>query len=245
MRLKRKLRKLADKKDRISTRLARSEKQNEKKEQRRRKKKKEIANALRQQQMTVHRQRTQRAKSETKENRLAGFKKLAAMLELATAQASPIIFADDGVFKKLLHEGPRPYNVITVFTALDARVKCPICAEYHQHLSRIAESYKARYGQLLPLLETIKGLHLQEPSPATEADLDALAKQVMLGDADAATAPLFFVVLDMHKAQWTWQAMGFSNAPNIYLFPSTQSTSYDGTSAVMDEITKVGRSVGI
>lgn len=126
--------------------------------------------------------------------------KLRWMHEATEASSTRMIEFDTPSFMKYANEGPRPYHLFVVFTALTAEYRCPHCHQADAEYVPVAQAAWAQRQRL--------GLN---QLPAANASVSELL--------DAEHKPVFFAIVDIARNRELFQRLNTNQVPLIVILP--------------------------
>lgn len=141
-------------------------------------------------------------KADTPEMRRKGHEKLQTLLKRTAESSTRMISFDTTQYHRYVSEGPRPYFLMLVYTALSAQHNCHYCHVANQALIPVAQAHYERNQQQIALVL----------SSNTTADL-----------ADS-QLPVFFVNVDMGRNPELFKELKFNQAPYMVLAPPRLGT---------------------
>lgn len=141
--------------------------------------------------------------ADTPDIRRRGHEKLRWLLAQSAASRSRLINIDTPNYNAMVNEGPRPYHLMLVYTALSSAHSCHYCHMANDALVPVAQAHFERSrGQVAHVLAANS-----------------------TADIDHADLPVFFVNVDMARNGELFKELRFTSAPYMLLAPPRLGTA--------------------
>lgn len=153
----------------------------------------------------IEQEKAKKARTATQQPELKSkmLEKLKFMQTEAARGHNHMIQLTADTFKQFVVDGPRPYNVLTVFTALTHEYRCDYCHDAHKAMIPVSESLFKHWRSLATTTNT-----------------------TFLDPEDE--KPLFIAIVDIARNKDIFQRLQLNTAPVICIQPSTYSTKVYG-----------------
>ena len=141
--------------------------------------------------------------ADTPEIRRKGHRKVEWLVSQSAKSSTRIINFDSLAYHTYVNEGPRPYFLMIVYTALTASHNCPYCHMANDALVPVAQAHWSRTQTLASHL-----LSANSTADIPESDL-----------------PVFYVNVDMARCADIFKELKFTSAPYMILAPPRLGTN--------------------
>lgn len=141
--------------------------------------------------------------ADTPEIRRKGHRKVEWLLAQTAKSSSRMINFDSLAYHTYVNEGPRPYFLMIVYTALSSSHNCPYCHMANDALIPVAQAHYARTQSLASAL-----LSANSTADIPESDL-----------------PVFYANVDMARCGDIFKELKFTSAPYMLLAPPRLGTN--------------------
>lgn len=141
--------------------------------------------------------------ADTPEIRRKGHRKVEWLLAATAKSSTRIINFDSLAYHTYVNEGPRPYFLMIVYTALSSSHNCPYCHMANDALVPVAQAYYSRTQN-----QAARLLSANSTADIPESDL-----------------PVFYANVDMARCGDIFKELKFTSAPYMLLAPPRLSTN--------------------